>query len=104
MNTQFQTNRLLWSVLGGAVFLLAWLIPTGTDKAPYFGSPWVALLRGEWLDPWPRAIWELGIPTLLIGVVALVLGWILQAIVIVVSAAIREWKRGRKRVRSSFPA
>ncbi len=90
-----KTNWLLWFASSAAIFVSAWFIPTGTHKSPYIGSEWLALFRGEWLDPWPRAIWFLGLQTVFVSVCAAILGWMSQAVVVALVAIVRPARSNR---------
>ncbi len=86
---KLKTNRVLWAVLASAMFFTVWFLPTGIHKSPYLGSGWYALFTGDFFISVPEMLSYLAIPTVLFGTCAVVLGWVLQAIIVALCAASR---------------
>jgi hypothetical protein len=86
---KFKTDRRLWFWFTLVLFVIPWFMPLGDLKGSRF--PFVIYIAGIFLDPghFEKCFVAAGACSLLFGIPAISIGWVVQCIV----AIIRDAKR-----------
>jgi hypothetical protein len=87
-----RTHKGLWVAASASVFILLGFVdfvPEGKGGLQYWRW-WAVLLSGNY--PWERFVTPLTMMALMLAIPSLLLGWVMQALFVVVAAYLRQRK------------